>query len=299
MPIQTEFWRDKIVNAIFEANPHLDKCMDVSSQVIGGVAVHIPNSGGSAGVVRNPTYPLQIVTRTDIDVLYLLDKYSTKAIYVPDLEQAELSYPKMQSIMMENMGDLVQFTGRDLIYKWTQNLTNSEVVLTTGTGVASTLAGTTGTRKRLLGADILAAGAILDNQNIPDDGERYLMLSPDHYNMLINDATLQWAFAGIVNLAKGELPSLYGFKLMKKPTVIRRSLAGAVKVPEAATATDDNLAGLFWHPSCVEAAKGDFGVYYNAGRAEYQGDLVSFNTRLGGRHIRNDRKGVGMIVAAA
>lgn len=297
MAIQQEFWKKQIEAAIYEANPFMNRARNADEYVIGGVAVHIPQSGGGGSIIRNPTYPLTVVQRTDGEVIYSLDKYSTQAMNVADMEAAELSYEKLASVKADMMGALEEFVGKDMLVKWAANVTGTEIINTTGAAAASTLPGATGTRKLLTEADIRAAAVMMDNMLVPEKG-RVLILQPAMVDHLRNDNNLKYAFQQVVDLKEGSVGRLYGFDIYKKVTPVLRSAAGAIKLPETASAIDDNVAGVFYHENFVERAKGSINLYENPNRAEYQGTVVSFNVRMGGRAVRSDRKGLGLLLAA-
>lgn len=297
MAVQAEYWKAAVIGKLFEENPHLNRCKNADEYVVGGVAVHSPQSGGPSGVQRNPAYPLQIVTRADQEIIYILEKYATKAITVADMELAELSYAKTDSIITENMSELIDFIGKDLLVKWAVNVTSAERILTTGAAFPATLPGSTGTRKIITEADIRKAAVMMDNMLMPSTG-RVLMLTPDMIDHLRGDDKLKYAFQQTIDIKTGVVGSLYGFDILKKPTVINVDNAFAPKVPEALIAGTDNSCGIFYQQDQVERALGSFNLYQNERRAEYQGDIVSMNVRMGGRNCRLDNKGVGLIVAA-
>jgi hypothetical protein len=296
MALQQEFWKKEIEGALYQDNMWLERSRNANEYVIGGVAVHVPNAASSGSVIRNPTYPLTVVQRADTEVIYTLDKYSTPAMLVAEMEEAELSYDKLQSVKEDLMGLLIEFTGLDMMQKWAANCTTAEVVSATGAVAPSTLVGATGNRKIITEADIRKAALMMDNMKMPSKG-RVLVMQPDMVDQLMADNNLKYAFQQVVDLKEGALGRLHSFDIYKSPTALRRSAGGVVKVPEAATAIDDNVAGLFYHENQVERAVGNISLFENPKRAEYQGTLVSFNVRFGGRAVRTDRRGVGLLVS--
>jgi len=68
-----------------------------------------------------------------------------------------------------------------------------------------------------------------------------------------------------------------------------------LKLPTAATATDDEDTAIFWQQNALERAFGDITMYDNYGRAEYYGDIYSMLIRGGARACRADSKGYGLI----
>jgi hypothetical protein len=216
------------------------------------------------------------VKRTDTDITYTLDEYTTDPRLITDIDKKELSYDKRRSVINEDMGTLLEVAGDNMLYRWAANIPAGNKIVTTGASAAATAPGATGNRKIITEADILTA---------------------DMLNQLLADNNLKYAFAQVVNIAEGSVGRLFGFDLYVRSTVIRETAAFAVKLPEAANAIDDDECALFYHESCVERALGNVDIFDNPNRAEYYGDLVSFLLRLGGRNRRTDNKGVGYIAA--
>lgn len=299
MAVNVEMWRPDIIESLFKANPHIRHAFDADEYVVGGSIVHIPQAGTPGNVERNRTIlPAPIVKRADTDLTYVLDEYTTDPKLITDIDKKELSYDKRQSVISEEAGNLIEFVGNDLLYKWAVNVPAANKILSTGSTAAATAPGATGNRKIVTEADIRKAKILLDKQNVPIDG-RYLCLTPDALDHLMSDNNLKYAFQQVVDLPEGTIGRLYGFNLLQRSSVIVQSdggTSGTVKLPEAATATTDDVACLFWQQNMVERAMGTVEIFDNPRQAPYFGDLVSFLVRMGGRNRRADNKGVGLIV---
>lgn len=300
MAVQQEFWKREIINRLPQVNPHMALAVNADDMVLGGSVVHIPQAGSGTTTLINPAYPLTTVQRSDTDVTYALDTFAKPVTAVTAIEQGEISYQKMDSVMENELGSLLDDVGTWLIYRWALGLptTSAFRVPTTGGNRAAGAPGATGTRKRATEADIIAAKKVLDDALVPMKG-RVLMLSSSHYNDLLLDTNLKNYFQNVVAIAKGEIPELYGFKVMWRNTVVRVAAANTVKAPNAANAVDDNEASLIWHPQMVEEAIGDVRVFERRNDPEWQGDLVSFSIKNGGRRRRGDNVGVALLTDAA
>lgn len=296
MAVQQEFWKHEIITRLPMENPHLNLCVNADGLVLGGKVVHIPQSGATNNTLINPTYPLTTVQRADTDVTYVLDLFAKPVTAIPDLEQAEISYSKMDSVMEQELGSMMEDVGTWLIYRWANALpTNASFrVATTGANRAAAAPGATGNRKRLLRDDIVAAKNVMDLQKVPA-ANRYMMLSPTHMNDLLMDDNFKNYYNTVVNLATGNIPVFYGFKLLMRQVTLRVDAASAVKAPDAANAATDHEASVFWHTGSVEKALGEVNVYQRMKDPEWQGDLVSFSVRAGGRRRRQDNVGVCLI----
>jgi Phage capsid protein len=299
MAVQQEFWKREIITRLPMANPHLGLCVNADSYVLGGKVVHIPQAGAVNPTIINPTYPLTTVQRADTDVTYALDLFAKPVTAITDLEQAEISYAKMESVMDQDFGSLLEDVGTWLTWRWCDALptTNLFRVATTGANRAAGAPGATGNRKAMVRNEIIAAKTAMDLAKIPESN-RYMMLSPNHIADLLTEDAFKNYYNTVVNVASGTIPSFYGFRLLMRQTTLRTDAAGAVKSPTSANAATDHEASVFWHTSMVEKAVGEVNVYQRINDPEWQGDLVSFSVRNGGRRRRADNVGVVLVVDA-
>ncbi|MCA0234944.1 MAG: hypothetical protein LCH81_01025 [Bacteroidetes bacterium] len=302
MAVNVEMWKREIIERLKLDNRFMDFATNADDMVYGGSVVHIPQSAGpSPTIVNNSTYPLTVVQRGDTDVTYALDRFSKAPTLITDIDKAELSYDKMQSVIDEQIGSLLDDVGTWMLYRWALSLPNTTAFRTATSGTATrpgSAPGATGNRKRAIEADIIAAKQAFDNANIPMK-DRYFVLCASHYNDLLSDTNLKNYFQNVVNIKDGEIPTLHGFKFIQRNQTIRVASGGTVKAPDAANATDDNEASVAFHKGSVEKATGTVDIFENLDRAEYQGDIVSFLIRNGGRRRRSDNFGVGLLVDAA
>jgi hypothetical protein len=298
MAIQVEMWQPQIKEELFAVNTFLNHLRDADEYVVGGRTVHIPQSGGPSDVEKNrAVLPAQISKRVDTDITYVLDEYTTDPVLIPNADKVELSYDKMRSVIQENTGKLMEYIGDDLLFKLIENVPAGKKIPTTGGNAAATAPGGTGNRKIIDEADIRTAAVQLDKDNVPTNN-RYLLLPADMYNQLMSDDSLKYAFQNPVSLRSGDIPELFGFKLLKRSSVARVDNSLAPKDPTAANATTDAEAAIFWQMNSLERALGDVTMFDNYGRAEYYGDIFSFLIRMGGRACRADNKGYGIIYRA-
>lgn len=302
MAVNVEMWKPDIIEELYKDNEFLRYAYNADSYVIGGSVVHIPNSGGASGAQRNrATLPATIVTRSDVDVVYPLDEYTSDPTRIDNADTVELSYDKRSSIIRENTAYLKEFAADSLLYSWAKDLGASQKILTTGADALASAEGATGNRKMLTEADVRKAKIMLDKQNVPKAG-RYMILESNMMDHLMSDDSLKYAFQKVVDLPEGVVTKLYGFHLLERSSVIRQSTGGTTgtpKLPETASAVTDDAAAIFYQRDAVERALGTVTMFDNPGRAEYYGDIMSFLVRMGGRIRRNDKNGVGLIVAAA
>jgi len=302
MAVQVELWKPEIIEFLAKDNQFFNYCVSADEYVLQGKVVHIPQSGGAAAVERNRSIlPAVIVKRADTDITYSLDEYTTDPVLIPNADVAELSYDKRMSVVRENMGNLKEVAMDNLLHLWSQNIPTASKIKTTGSSThTATAPGGTGTRKNLLNADLRSAQKLLNNQNVAKDG-RYVILTGDMLDQLLADLTAAqlYAFKDTANVENGAVGRLWGFSILERSTCTVFDTSDAIKLPEAAGATTDNIGCIFWQRDMVERALGTINMFEQIGAPEYYGDIYSFLVRLGGRNRRTDNKGIGVILADA
>ncbi|MBN1340739.1 MAG: hypothetical protein JXA03_15525 [Bacteroidales bacterium] len=300
MAIQKEIWQNWIAENLFKDNEFLNNAVNADQYVLAGKVVHIPQAGASPGVERNrATIPATVIQRTDVDITYSLDEFTTDPVYIPHADTVELSYDKISSIMADIMGTLREKVAEWMLYHWGPA---TNILRTSSDNIATHLSGATGNRKKLIPADIKAVQLAMNKQNVPKEN-RFAILSSDLLNQLTDSltATQYRDFSAVYDMSKGIVGQLYGFKIMERSTVLSytNDSTPVKKAVGAAGAAADNDAGLFWHQQAVERALGDILMFENRGDATYYGDIYSALLRMGGRIRRSDEKGIYALVQAA
>jgi len=303
MAIQREIWQDHIAGNLFKNNEFLLASTDASQFVLQGKVVHIPQAGAVASVEKNrSSLPATVVQRTDGDVTYSLDEYTTDPILIPNAESFELSYNKRESVLAEYESSLRQTIADNILVTWSPTGATGTVIRTTGVSTASHLSGTTGNRKKLTVNDLKHAQLQLNRQNVPMEG-RYALLSADMFQQLTDDmtATQYRDFSAAYDVKDGILGRLFGFNIMLRGAVVTydNDTLPVVNPYGAAADAADNDGVLCWQVSAIERAIGDISFFERIGDPTYYGDVYSVGVRMGGRRRRNDAKGIVAIVQDA
>lgn len=299
MAIQKEIWLRTIVENLFADDTFAAKAVNDDQYVNQGKKVHIPNAGAPSKVEKNrSTVPATVAKRTDTDVEYDLDEFTTDPVHIPHAETVELSYDKRNSVISQDRAQLFEAARQNLLYKWAPDLTH--IVSTTGKNVAAHTSLATGNRKGLSKADVLTLMTQFDKDNIPQRG-RYLLLDAQMYAQLLSDMTETDAigFFQTADVKRGIVGSLYGFEVMKRSQVLRYNSANTLLEFEKAGAAADNAAGLAWYEGSVSRALGEVKMFDSMDNPLYYGDIYSFLVRCGGAIRRNDKKGVYALVQSA
>lgn len=299
MGVNVELWQPVIKEQLFKANDFLATMKNADQYVVGGRIVHIPQSGGPSGVEKNRTVlPGMVAKRNDTDITYALDEYTTNPRLITNVDQVELSYDKMASVVREDTGYLMEFVGDNILYDAAANVPTAGKIATTGTAATATAPGATGNRKIITEADIRKAALLLDMQNVPREG-RYMVLPANMLDQLMADSNLKYAFQQTINIAEGTLPRLFGFQLIQRSRVLVANNSQVLKVPGAATATSDAEVAFFYQRDFVERALGDVMPFYKENDPQFYGNILSFLVRAKSRANRSDNAGTGFIYQAA
>lgn len=305
MAVQKELWLPIIEENLFAAWDKLtmlgtDDNIYVNSGNGRAQKVYVPQAGAAGTLEVNPSvFPLSVSERTDTTLDYTLDHLVMPPIRLGNYDTSLLTYPKMQSILRDHMGTL----GEAQLYKsfinWYIGKQTGKYVLTTGSAVDSEATGSTDSVKGMKIAEVIKAAKILDTQNIPDDGQRYMVLPAAMFYELLTDIVSTVSNISIIE--KDGMVMLnqpyYGFNIVKFPQVLNvANTTYAVRAYGHAGAATDRQAGLAFHKSAVSVAKGDFNVFTDEGSSIYLGDVVSAEAYIGGSYRRSDYKGVVPII---
>lgn len=294
--IQQEFWLSYIIDNLFRNNDFVNFSDSDDDYVLQGSIVHIPTAGAKPTIVKNrSSFPATAVGRTDNDIVYPLDIYTSDPVVIREAEKMEISYDKIGSVIGDHVNGLSETRADDLLIKWAGGTTNT-ILRTTGAADGEALStSATGTRKALTKDDLRKAAAVMDRQNIPAY-DRYAIIPSDMYQQLLTDSALlarDGIFGGEVDLKKGIVGELYGFKLIKRSStvVFDNAATPVLKAFGAAGAATDNMAVLCWQKNCVTKAIGEIKFFEDIGQPTQYGDVYSALVKAGGRV----KRGAGLV----
>jgi len=300
MALDVEIWKPWILDTLFKDNQFLNFARNADEYVLMGKVVHIPNAGSASGTSRNRTsLPATVTQRTDVDVTYALDEFTTDPRLISHAEKI-LSYDKMSSAMGQDMGAITELVAEWVLYAWAPGATEStSYVRTTGANATAHVTGATGNRKVVVLADIKSLMTKFNKWNIPKN-DRYLMLDSDMYQQLTDamDATAYKDFSQYFDAKTGVVGKLYGFQIIERSTVLSYTNAATpvLRLPGAADLTTANGAGLAWQKDYIERAIGTTNIFEDLNNPTYYGDIYSLLVNAGGRFIENGGKGVAALI---
>src|SRR5579859_3396187 len=117
--IQVEIWERDIIGNLFKNNDFLLQAYNADQYVLQGKVVHIPQAGGLQNVVKNRNaLPAAVTQRTDVDITYALDEYTSDPFLISNAETVELSYDKRMSLMTETIQALRQTVADTILINW-------------------------------------------------------------------------------------------------------------------------------------------------------------------------------------
>lgn len=296
MAVQKEIWMSTIVEGLFADNSFLSKAFSADEFVEQGKKVHIPNAGSASSVTKNRTVKPAVATaRTDNDLDFEMDEYTTDPILIPNAETVELSYNKRESVIRNDKAALIERVSEAILQSWLPTSTYS--ISTTGASVAAHTPSGTGNRKALVKADVMALMNRFNADNIPQEG-RYLLVDAVMYGQLIESLTQNesMAFFSTADVAKGVLGQLLSFNVMMRSRVGLYTTAGVKKEWTAAAVATDKAAALAFYTNSVCRAQGEVVMFESTNDPGYYGDVYSFLLRCGGRAMRTDVKGLVVVL---
>jgi hypothetical protein len=292
-----ETWANYIIERFFKDNQFLRFAYDDSQYVLTGRIVHIPQPGAKPAVVKNRnSFPATAVRRTDTDVVYALDEYSTDPTHIPNIDQIHLSYNKQDSVLGDHMQVLDETVADDMIIKWAGNAT---IVETTGAAVAP-IGAQTGNRKGFGHQDLKKLMIRMNADNVPKN-DRYVLIDDNMYEFFYDSLSDTNAkdFSRYADAENGVIGKLHGFNIMTRSSVLAATSANAIKALGAALAASDGLCSLAWQKNSVAFALGNTQLFQDTNNPLYYGDIYSTLVMAGGRVRRDDGKGVYVIKQAA
>lgn len=304
MAVTKETWIADIVDLLFPNDSFANLAVDHTPFVIDGKVAHVPKAGAAQSVVRNrSSFPATVQTRTDTDLTYNLEPYSTDPVKIANIDKYELAYDKRQSVLGAEMRNLVSKCMTGLLYNWAPTANSTYVHRTSGAQTDANLSGATGYRKSFHKSDLDVVKMAMDENDIDING-RVALLNARHYNELILsfDTNELTNFHQLADKARGVIGQYNGFEIRMRSFVLRylgsddsEAKVDTLDSGYAATA-NDRKGSLIWQRDAVAKAVGQTDMFESINDPLYYGDVYSLEQRMGGRTIRTE--GVHAIVDA-
>lgn len=308
--IQVEIWQNHIEQEIFKDNSFLRRSYNADDYVINSKVVHIPQSGGSGSVVKNrTTLPATVRKRTDTDIVYALDEYTTDPVLIPHADTKELSYDKRDSVLREDIDKINQVIAENTLYNWVESpavgayaassLPAAKKINTTGADVAATAPGATGNRKAASRNDLQTMQRVFMEENRWFDGKMNALIPPAMLVQMFpaNDVVTATYMNAVTEeeRRKGIFMKVNGWNIYTRSSVLIVKADGSFAAPGEASAITDDQAALFWYNDAVEFAFGGVEAFEKMKDPQFYGDVYSFLARTGSRARRSGFEGVAIL----
>lgn len=312
MALEIEVWHDTIQEKLLQDNSFLNQVSDVSEEnIINGTIVHIPQAGNPSNVVKNRSvFPATISRRSDGEVLYLIDEYTTDPLHIPDAETKELSYDKRRSVLDQDVANLSDHVAEGMLTNFVVSpvgtnttLPTTSILETSGNEVVSGLTGSTGNRKAYSITDLQTMRNFLIKQKAWTEGQMNVLLTPDAaVQMFPADSAVTATYMAAVSESERREGIMYkcqGFNIMVRSSVYALASDKTFKAFGAVVSATDSEGIFAWNKNMLEKAIGKTKAFENVGDATMYGDVYSFLVRMGGRAKRKNFEGIVVMKQAA
>lgn len=312
MALEVEVWQETIQEKLIQDNSFLTQVSDVSEDdIINGTIVHIPQAGDPSSVVKNRTVlPATIKRRTDGEVLYKIDEYTTDPVHIKNAETKELSYDKRRSVLDQDVANLSDEVAEGMLTNFVvspigdnKTLPLSSILETSGSAVASGLVGSTGNRKAYSLTDLQKLGNFFIKQKVWSNGNMNVLLTADAATQMFPaDSAVTATYMAAVSeeeRRRGMLYKAQGFNIFVRSSVYILGEDKTFKAFGSIVNPTDSEAIFAWNKNMIEKAMGKTEAFEDLGNPAYYGDIYSFLVRMGGRAKRKNFEGLVVMKQAA
>jgi hypothetical protein len=294
---------------LFPENSFYKKSKVDSDIAIDATAVHLPIAGdvGEAHSGAPVSLPLQVQLKSDESKSYNVGLLYTDPVMITRESEIVTNYGKWNETIMQLAGSL-NTKAADVIANIWGPTAAARFVKTTGGNRTTSLVGATGTRKRIILADMVGVLTALRKQNLNIPGGFYGLITPDqHEDLLLIAEFVNYDKTGnTTKLEKGYIGNILGIEIMVRWNETLGSIglhytnaSTPVKKDNGVVAVTDCAAALFWHEAFVRHAEGNAHTSIDRDKPEYLGgSIMSSTVRFGGMINRTDEKGVVALVEA-
>ncbi len=311
MALEIEIWHRSIQEKLLEDNSFLNHVANVDpGNILNGTVVHLPQAGEPSAVEKNRTsVPATPAKRTDTEVLYKIDEYTTDPVYIPNAETVELSYDKRRSVLDQDVKNISEEVANGMLLNFrlspvgnNAELPANNIINTDGNAVPAGLDGATGNRKAYQLKDLQRLRNLIKKQKAWSEGKMHILLTPDAESQMFpaGDLATITAMNAVTESERREgiVYKAQGFFIHSRSEVYILDDDGEFKAPGAVTAATDMEGILAWNENMLEKAIGTTKAFANENDPTYYGDIYSFLVRMGGRARRKNFEGVSVLVQA-
>ena len=233
------------------------------------------------------TYPRTASTRSDTETTYNLTQIEVNPFRIGDWGEFVTNASLRESIFNEVTGVLGDYATRVIFNGLWSTASGYDYASTSGSITYTNRHGKTGC-KGLTISDIASIAKMMDLQNVPRDGNRYLVLDPEMYTgFLLGLAAIGYEDTATQAFRTAQLPMIHGFNVVQMFEVNHVTAANAaVKDPADASVNTHLNAGLALHKNFVGFAASDVRLHLQESNPEYYGAVISGSFYAGGSYRR-------------
>lgn len=276
-----EIWTDQIMEGFYPKDSFINEGRDMSALVEYN-KINLAEAGANPEVlIDNTSYPIAVSSRDDVPHELTLKTLDTTSTVVRNVEEMELSYDKMQSVIYGHKRELQKAAAKLAAWNWTPVSDGTFTPVLTATGELNE-----GWR-RLTFADVLKIKKKFDLLDIPDDG-RILVLNPIHESdLILEDLPL---YKSVLNTN-----NLFGFKIYRTSVTPIFNTTNGTKVAYGAapSPSTDSISSFVFYKDEVMKAIGDIQMFAKFKDPDHKGDVINFQMRYCALPLR--AKAIGAI----
>lgn len=301
----TRLFLSEIQPKLFPGNTFLSRSKNDDAYVNYNT-VELAHSGTiPGGTVDRVMVPASVQKRTDAATNYSLEEFTTDPTLLGYTEELTIAYNKRSSILDQHANTLNKLTGDRALWRWAAGASGTHVLKSTGktdggsaaTRTASGGGGTqTGTRNKFGKDDLIAIRQLFFKDDI-------ITTNVDPMCVAVLTAEQYSDLSGLPNVAEaqkygraifpsGVVDRILGFDIYIRSTVLVYNNSDALVAPGTAAVATDQDAAIFFHPDYVRRAVGAIVPFVRLKDPTMYGDVFSMLLRFGAAPVRNDNKGI-------
>lgn len=263
-----EIWIDRLMNLMRPKGTFLAESVDMS-EFVEYNTINLAEIGADPNVLfDNAVFPVPTASRTDLPKTIPLHTLDTENTVVRNIEEMELAYNKMDSVIRQHQETLVKENGMLAIQNWAPAADGAFTPVAASTGANNAVTGL----KTLTFEDIINFQKKFKDLDVDMD-ELILVLTPQHEaDLMAEDLKL---YKEVMTSNK-----LFNFKVYNYSKNPYFTAAGAKKAYGAVPAGTDTQASIAWVKSEVMRCTGTYDVFATFADPGQRGDIIGFQQRF-------------------
>lgn len=241
------------------------------SEFVENNTINLSEAGADPAVrVNNTSWPIPVAPRTDTPHALPLDTLDTENVLVRNVEEMEMSFGKMESVLMGMRETLRTAQGKRASFFWAPDQDGSftPVIKSTGTTVSG--------RKLLKIKDIITLQGTYNDLDAPDEGRILKLSAQGMADLQAEDMDLFKSF-----IQQGQGFMLYGFKTYwSNQNPVYDSNEDKKAIGAAPDPGDLKCLAQSWVKTEVARCSGDTIMFATEKDPGQRGDIVGFQQRF-------------------